>query len=254
MRKTLFLLTSILMFAASCASHYELTSLSRSRILVDSSFDQVPDAEAAAFMAPYKHKVDSIMSPVVGQVATYMWAEKPESNLSNLLADILVWAGKNYGEAPSFSVYNMGGIRAALSEGDVTYGDILAVAPFENKICFFDLSGNDVISLFKQIAHNRGEGVSHGVKLEINRAGELLSASLNGCDIKEDSIYRVSSIDFLAEGNDNLEALKNKTNLNSPQDSCNNMRFVIMDYFKEKQREGVKVDAKVEGRITITDK
>lgn len=243
----------MLLLATSCASHYELTSLNRSRILVDSSFDRTPDDEATAFMAPYKHKVDSIMSPVVGQAATYMWAAKPESNLSNLLADILIWAGKNYGETPSLGIYNMGGIRAALPAGDITYGDILAVAPFENKICFFDLSGSDMISLFKQIAHNRGEGVSRGVKLEISPSGELLSATLDGNSIREDSIYRVSSIDFLAEGNDNLVALKNKTNLNSPQDSCNNMRFIIIDYFKENQREGKKVEAKVEGRITVRD-
>ena len=32
-------------------------------------------------------------------------------------------------------MYNKGGIRADLTKGDVTYGDILDVAPFENKIC-----------------------------------------------------------------------------------------------------------------------
>ncbi len=253
MRKTILPIATLLLLVFSCSSHYELTSVSRSRILIDSSYDEPEDAQAAAFMAPYKHKVDSIMSPVVGRVARYMWAEKPESNLSNLVADILVWAGKNYNESPSFGVYNMGGIRAALSEGDVTYGDILAVAPFENKICFLDLTGSDVLDLFRQIAHNRGEGVSHGVRLQISRSGELLSASLNGEEVRPDSTYRVSSIDFLVQGNDNLTAFKRKTNLNSPQDSCNNLRFVIMDYFREKQSQGIVVDSEVEGRIKIVE-
>lgn len=59
--------------------------------LVDKRFDQNPDAQAAVFIAPYKHKVDSIMSPVVGETAHYMAAGRPESELSNLLCDI--WYG-----------------------------------------------------------------------------------------------------------------------------------------------------------------
>ena len=73
-----------------------------------------------AFLLPYKHQVDSLMSPVVGEVSEYMSARKPESTLSNLLADILLWGGKNYQESPDFAVYNMGGIRAAFAQGDVT--------------------------------------------------------------------------------------------------------------------------------------
>ena len=49
---------------------------------------------------PYKHTVDSVMGPVVGYSAKYMTAQRPEGTLSNLLADILVWAAKDYGEEP----------------------------------------------------------------------------------------------------------------------------------------------------------
>ena len=44
-----------------------------------------------------------------------MVAHRPESDLSNLLADIMVWAARDYNEKVDFGVYNMGGIRAALS-------------------------------------------------------------------------------------------------------------------------------------------
>ncbi len=250
MKKSFYLLITVAVLLSACASHYQITGITRTRILIDSVYDRNPDKRAEAFMKPYKHEVDSIMSPVVGRAACYMWAQKPESNLSNLLTDILVWAGKNYNEAPDFAVYNMGGIRAALSAGDVTYGDILEVAPFENKICFLSLTGNKVLELFRQIARVHGEGVSHGVCLEITKDGKLLSARLNGESIKEDSTYRVATIDFVAQGNDYLTAFKDKTDLNAPEDSLNNMRFVIMDYFREKAAQGEIVDAKIEGRIT----
>ena len=138
----------MILLAASCSTHYQLTSVSRSQIIVDSRFDRQPDPQAAAFLAPYKHQVDSVMGPVVGVVARDMVPDRPESFLSNLLPDILMWAAKDYNETPVFAVYNVGGIRAALSKGKVTYGDVLDVAPFENKICFVTLTGDKVLELF----------------------------------------------------------------------------------------------------------
>lgn len=251
MKKILYSSIVILFLCCSCASHYDVASITRSRILIDKTFDNIKDEKAEAFIAPYKQKVDSIMSPVVGHIARYMWSEKPESNLSNLLTDILVWAAKDYNETVDFAVYNMGGIRAALSEGVVTYGNILDVAPFENKICFFDMSGKAVKKLFEQIAFNRGEGLSHEVRLRITKEGKLLSAKINGEDVDENRTYRLACIDFLAQGNDGMTAFKEKTNVNSPQDKSNNLRFVIMRYFQEAEKTGKPVDAKVEGRIVI---
>lgn len=250
---SIFVAFFLLAVFCSCGSHYELVGVNRSRILIDERYDKDIDTKAQNFMAPYKAQVDSIMSPVVGHVASYMWAERPESNLSNLLADVLMWAATNYNERPQFAVYNMGGIRAALSEGIVTYGNVLDVAPFENKICFFDMKGSDVLTLFRQIAHNRGEGVSHELRLIITKKGELVSATINGQAVDENATYRVASIDYLAQGNDGLAAFKNKSNLNSPQDANNNLRFVIMDYFRANEEKGVVTDAKVEGRITVKE-
>jgi len=244
----------IAMLLSACAAHYRLTGVSRERIVVDSRYDATPDQRAAAFLAPYKQQVDSVMGPVVGTVAHDMAADRPESDLSNLLPDILMWASKSYGEQPDFGVYNVGGIRAALSKGEVTYGDVLDIAPFENKICFTTLTGAKVLELFGQIARRGGEGVSHGVELVITRDGQLLSARLNGEDIDPQRSYRVTTIDYLAQGNDEMEAFKDGTDLNSPQDAKNNSRFIIMDYFRDRQARGIAVDSKVEGRIRIEEK
>ena len=251
-KKLLYVVLSFpLLLTLSCTKHYQLESVSRSRILIDNRYDATPDGGAAAFIAPFKQKVDSVMSPVVGRTACYMAAERPESNLSNLLSDILVWAAGNYGEKVDFGMYNIGGIRAGFAEGNVTYGDVLDVAPFENKICFLDLKGDKVAELFGQIAKRLGEGVSRAVKMRISADGKLLSALVDGKEIDPNATYRIATIDYVAQGNDQLEAFKAKTNLNSPQEEKNNMRFIIIDYFREQQRQGKTVDAKVEGRIEI---
>lgn len=240
-----------MMAITSCTKHYELASIERTRILVDSRYDSQIDAKMVDFLAPYKQKVDSVMGPVVGTVAHDMEAVRPESDLSNLLPDILMWAAKEYGEQPDFGVYNIGGIRAALSKGPVTFGDVLDVAPFENKICFLTLSGEKVLELFRQIVMRGGEGVSHGVQIVATPDKKLVSARLNGEEINPQRSYRITTIDYLAQGNDQLTAFKAHTNLNSPQEEGNNSRFIIANYFKAMQKQGKVVDAKVEGRIVI---
>ena len=133
----------------------------------------------------------------------------------------------------------------------MTYGDVLDVAPFENKICFLTLTGEKVKELFAQIAKRGGEGVSKGVELVITKDGQLVSARLNGKEIDPSAKYRVTTIDYLAQGNDGLVAFKSATDLNSPQEDSNNARYVIRDYFQEMMKQGIVVDAKVEGRIVI---
>ncbi|MBR1687000.1 MAG: 5'-nucleotidase C-terminal domain-containing protein [Prevotella sp.] len=253
-KKTIILtLTAVLTATTACTTHYTVSSVSRSRILVDARYDVQPDAQAAAFLAPYKHVVDSVMGPKVGRTARYLFAQRPEGTLSNLLADILVWAGKDYGEQPVVGVYNMGGVRAGLPEGDITYGDVLDVAPFENKICFLTLSGTDLLELFGQIAATGGEGVSHGVELVISKSGQLLSAKLNGEPIEPTRDYRLTTIDYLLQGNDKMRAFRKGRAINSPQDESNNSRFIIMNYFKAMTAEGKVVDAQIEGRITVKE-
>lgn len=242
------------MAVTACApKHYQLTGVERTRIIVDNRYDQNPDEAAARYIAPFKRVNDSIMGPVMGRVAHNMHAVRPESDLSNLLADILIWAAKDYGEQPVFGVYNIGGIRADLTKGDVTYGDVLDIAPFENKICFVTLTGEQLMELFSQIASTGGEGVSRGTQLVITPNGKLVSARLHGEEIDPKREYRVTTINYLLEGNDKMTAFLKGTNKVAPSEANNNTRYLIMNYFKEKQAKGEIVDANVEGRIKLSE-
>ena len=238
----------------SCATkHYQLTSVERSRIIVDSRYDQHPDETAAKYLAPFKRVNDSIMGPLMGRVAHNMHPDRPESDLTNLLSDILVWASKDYNEQPVLGVYNKGGVRADLTKGDVTYGDILDIAPFENKISFVTLTGEQLMKLFGQIAKRGGEGVSRGTELVITKDGRLVSARLHGKEIDPKAEYRITTINYLLEGNDGMDAFTEGTNKVAPTEASNNTRYLIMNYFKDKHSRGEIVDAKVEGRIRIVD-
>ena len=251
--RLLFCFFGVLLLLSSCKSHYQLAGIERTRIIIDSRYDKNPDEEAAKFIEPFKEVNDNVMGPVMGEVAHNMHAERPESDLSNLLADILVWAGRDYGEQPVLGVYNMGGIRADLTKGTVTYGDVLDVAPFENKICFVTLTGEQLMELFTQIAATGGEGVSQGTELVITNDKKLVSARLHGKEIDPQASYRVATINYLLEGNDKMLAFRKGADKVAPTEASNNTRYLIMNYFKEKHAKGEVVDAKVEGRIVVKE-
>jgi len=236
----------------ACRTHYVPSNISRTRLLVDHRYDGSPDAnDAVAYLQPLRARVDSMMNPVVGRTARYLERGRPEGLLSNLLPDILMWASDRYGEHPDFAVYNYGGIRAALPAGDVTIGDLLEVAPFENKICFGTLSGTAVLELFRQFPLRGVHGVSHGVQLVYDKQHQLVSAAINGKLVDAQDSYRFVTIDYLADGNDGLTAFTQKTDFVAPSGPENNSRELIADYFRHQTAQGIVVDAKKEGRITI---
>lgn len=250
-RWTTVLLAAVLL--AGCGRHYQVVSVERTRTLIDNRYDARLNPATESWLAPYRAEVEKQSAPVVGHAGMYMEADRPEAPLSNLLPDILMWAAAEYGEKPDFAVYNIGGMRAALSKGAVTVGDVNEVAPFDNKICFVTLSGDAVTELFAQIAGRGGEGLSHGVELSIGRNGALLNARLNGEPIDPKRDYRIATIDYLLPGADGMVAFKKSRQLNAPNEEKNNTRFVIMDYFRYMEKLGKPVTAKVEGRVRIVE-
>lgn len=248
-----FIFAAGLYSASSWSQNYTVAEWNRTRILVDSTYDVKPHQAAMDFVAPYKHRVDSIMSPVVGYLECAANIERPESKMMNLMADIMVWAGKKHGEKVDIGVYNFGGVRSPMARGPVTFGDVMAVSPFENKICFLSLRGDAVLELFQQMAVTGGECVSHGVQLVISQPkdGKLISARLNGKKINPKKLYRIATIDFIAQGNDNMAAFRKKQDVRSFSDPSFNAREIIAGYFREMKSKGIKVNPVVEGRITI---
>ena len=207
LQSTIITLASAALLTACKGTHYTLQSVEPHRIEVTKALDAQPSAAAEAFISKYRAGVDSLRMPYVGQSAMYMSANRPESTLSNWVADALVEAARRRGYAPDLGICNMGGLRAAMPEGTVRRGDILAIAPFENFLTILKLKGSDVDALMHDIAAVRGEGVSSSARLAITPDGKLLSATLDGQPIEPDKLYTIVTLDYLADGNDKLYAL-----------------------------------------------
>ena len=85
---------AVALLLVSCHSSYEVTKVEGGRIPMNSVWDAEPDAEAVALLAPYKARMDSVMYHVVGTAEMSMDRFRPESLLSNLIADVLREAGQ----------------------------------------------------------------------------------------------------------------------------------------------------------------
>lgn len=215
------------------------------RMEVTSVLDASPNEKALAVIKPYKASVDSVMAPIIGKSLVGMSAKRPESLLSNWAADVVVeFSDFHDGKRADMGLINIGGLRNNMPEGIVRRGDIILISPFQNKLALLTLKGKDLMELFRNIAAVKGEGVSHEVALVISKDGKLISARLNGKKIKSKKTYRVATLDYLAEGNDKMYALKKASNLWVSDLYTRDCMMMSIE------RAGT-INASQEGRITI---
>ena len=240
-----------LLFFSSCHSAYQLAGIQSNSVEINSEYDTKQDNAAVAVFAPYKAKVDSIMSPVIGTCEVDMTSGRPESLLSNLVADVLrEYANTLPGQKADLAVINFGGLRSNLPKGNITFGTIYEILPFENSLCLVSLKGTDLISLFSDIAKVGGQGVSN-VNLLISAPSnaELIDATVGGEKIDKDKIYTVATIDYLAEGNDGLGSFLKAEKRVCPEGAV--LRHIVLDYVKKKTVKSEVITSRLDGRIQI---
>lgn len=150
-----------------------------------------------------------------------------QSRLGNLTADGLVWMAKEYFDVDAdVGISNSGGIRANISKGDVTLGDVYAVYPFDNVLSVVDMKGSDLKEMFNAVAAG-GLPISGGVRLVVNSSGGVSSVTVNGKAISDNQTYKVATIDYLV--NLGRYGLQNATNR---RDGVDYVRDLYAEYFR----------------------
>ena len=171
--------------------------------------------------------------------------KRPESLLSNWAADVMVEGGTATGLEPAdMGLINIGGLRNNMPEGIVRRGDIMLISPFENYVVVLEMKGKDLLELMRNIAAVKGEGVSSSVRMEITADGQLLSCTIDGKEIDPHRTYTIATIDYLAEGNDKMYALKKAV---KRHDIGILARDIMMEYVIKHRV----IDSKIEGRIVV---
>lgn len=199
-----------------------------------------------SLIAPYKAEKEASMNVVIGEVAETMEVGKPESKLTNLVADILLTEGRKYIADVDMAVTNVGGIRRTLFAGPITIGDVFEILPFDNSLLVLEYKGADILALADAIAVKGGESVA-GMTLAI-RDGRAEDVKVGGEEVDTARVYKVVSTDYLSWGNDQLEPLANYVK-STPLNMM--MRDAMFDYVTCATIRGEKIVSKTDKRITV---
>ena len=245
----LFLFTSCHSTREAGQANYEIIKIEGTRVCMDSTWDANPDVQAETILKPYKEKVDKMMYEVIGVSEMTMDKGRPESLLSNLVAEVLRLSAERVLKQPAdIGVMNMGGLRNILPAGNITVDAVYEILPFENSLCILTMKGTEIKNLLSVIASLHVEGLS-GACIEMTKDGKLLNATVQGKPIEEDKNYTVATIDYLADGNDGLTPFLQADKRECPDGAT--LRGLFLEYVKQQTSVGKKITSKLDGRITI---
>lgn len=176
------------------------------------------DARMIKFLEPYKHAVDSVNARVIGKSLENLSGDDRNGGYANWISDFAYSFGKeiadslrNSGtEIPQVDMgfMNVGGIRQSMHKGDVTEGEILSTFPFVNHMLLHRVKGSDIIDALQVALGKGGEGVSHNVRV-LYDDGKIRNVILDGKPLDPEKYYVVSTLDYVAEGNDDMRSWAN---------------------------------------------
>ena len=129
---------------------------------------------------------------------------RPESVLGNLMTDAVLESND-----ADISMHNIwGGIRAELPAGELTFGSVFRMFPFDNRIAVVEMSGADVRKVVAVQAHNGGRSAGFsGMRVFVSCDDTQMSVRMlrpDGSEIEDGETIRVVANDFLLLGGDEI--------------------------------------------------
>ncbi|MEQ8190198.1 MAG: bifunctional UDP-sugar hydrolase/5'-nucleotidase [Candidatus Eremiobacterota bacterium] len=209
-----------------------------------------PDPEIEKIIAPVVEEAGKKKSEVMGITEvglTHDRSKVTESIMGNVLTDAM-----REGTGASVAVMNSGGIRSQIKKGQITFGDIYRVLPFDDVIVSINLTGKQIKDLMESSAsRTRGNLHISGMTVDIDPskpAGDKVSnIKIQGKPLDYNSTYSVATGDFLAKGGDWYDTFKEGKNLQYHNK-------MIIDGLKDYIRNHSPITsdtAKIEGRLNF---
>lgn len=243
------LITWLFIFGA-CKTNYVKTSYNASNVVVSDSLNQ-PDSQLIHIYLPYKKMLEKDMDRVIAVSSREMVKGKPESGLTNFLADLLLKEGSNYLNSsphnfqPDVSYFNYGGIRTFLPGGEITVGKVYELMPFENEMVFLKLNGKQIAEFIDAIARKGGDSVG-GVRFKI-AGGKATEINVRGVPLHENEHYWLVTNDYIAQGGDDMEMLTQRSEF---VESGKKIRDVIISHLEKLHEKDQILNVQTDERIT----
>ena len=100
--------------------------------------------------------------------------------------------------------------------------------------------------IFESIASREGEGVSKEIQMTITSDNKIKNVTINGKNIDDNRIYTIATIDYLANGNDGMDAFKNAT---ERKDIPVHLRDAMLDEVKKQEAASKPLNSKMDNRL-----
>lgn len=239
----------LLAVCISCSrQQYVVANMQGQRLPIVAADYTSTNREMKALVSHYKVKMDKEMNEVIGTSTQDMTYGRPESLLTNLTSDVMQAYGEKYtNRACDLACMNVHGHRANLAKGNITIGNIFEIYSFDNTLVVLTLKGSDLLQIFDSYAKIGGAGLSSTARLVI-KDEKLISATVKGLPVDQDKIYTIVTLDYLADGNDGMDAFKKALEVIEPGIT---VRDAMLKYIKEKAAQGEQISSVLDGRITI---
>jgi 5'-nucleotidase len=167
----------------------------------------IPDAAIAKLLEPAVTAAAAIKAEKLGPVLEEPIRRRPvpESPLGNLVTDILLASAPQ----ASVAIHNtLGGIRADLPAGDLTYGAVYEMFPFDNRVVHLTLSGAELKAvLANQIEGPIRRGHVSGIRVHAACGQDGLNITIldaSGREVADGEELVVVTNDFLFTGGDEV--------------------------------------------------
>lgn len=218
-------------------------------IVVDASWDEAAQAYTALneWLNGYRKEVVRLETAPVATSTRFM--KNNGDAMMNWLTDAVMnimptlYTGKI-----DCCIMNKGGIRIDMPQGPITEGTIRSMFPFDNRFVVLELTGQDLLDALKVMAYRDGDAVSKQLQVRYNGKKEIVSAKLNGKDIKPAQTYAVATINFLANGGDYMVSFKNGKRVYLDNQKYGNH---MLNYVKLLQSQGKRIEAKSDKRMRL---
>lgn len=232
-RKHLFLclvlLTSILLSCKTVTHHAD----TRINYLTTDSYYPA-DKAIAKLIAPYKKEMAEEMDAVIGTVSEDLYKSRPNSNLGNWFCDMLYHeANRMFYKEVDFALQNYGGLRVpSISKGELTRGKIYELMPFDNTLVVIEIDGKTVQKLADHIAARGGWPISKSFSFSIKN-DKAENVKISGKTVDLSKSYRLAIPDYVADGGDSAEFLKDFPK----EESDVYIRDIIIEHLENLQKE-----------------
>lgn len=203
----------------------------------------IPDEEISEIIEAQVAIAERGMDEIVGSAGLYL--SRTNVDAQSLMGNTVVDAMRADVNA-DFAFLNLGGIRADIAAGPVTYRSVFDVMPFDNMVVSFRCTGE----FLRRIIETRVAGGRHGLVVsgvnvvyskKLPDMERVTTLRIGGQPWDPNRIYTVATTDFLMQGNAGLTLLTSVPAEDITYHQIN-LRDSIVRYFRNNSPIRTRID------------